>query len=1716
MIATQDEANPADAIAMLRQRLDAALAREAALAEVLTTIAASPDDPQPVFEMIARHARALCGADQAGVTEFDGTLIHMRAAEGYAPIGYFPRPPDDDNLHGRLVLHGAAIHIRDFNDTTERSYAPISQLLGSRSLLAVPLRRDGRVIGGIVVRRNAPGGFDDTQVAMLESFAAQAVIAMENARLLTETREALERQTATADILKVINTAQGDLAPVFDAILEKAHLLCGATIGSLMRYDGALFHAAATHGLPPSAEAVLQHPMLPTSRHRELMDGGRFVHVTDLAGDPGAGSGVTQALLADTGVRTLLLVPLRHDNAFLGFISAFRDGVRPFAEREIALLESFAAQAAIAMENARLLTEQREALERQTATAEVLGVINANPGNLAPVFETILAKAHALCGADSGALGLFDGANFRKVARHGYSVEADDALSRPYPAMVEHAPLLRGETIHVPDVLAHSWERPAARQFMERSGLRTWLEVPLFKDGTLLGTVSGWRRAPRAFQANEVALLESFAAQAVIAMENARLLGEQQEALERQTATAEVLGVINANPGNLAPVFNAILEKAHHLCDAGLGSLQVLDGGQLRAVAVRGMSDALADYLKAGFAAPEGLLHGDGQAMQVADLAAFSAQNSSNPAAARLWGELTGLRALLVPLHKDGVVLGRIVAARGNAGPFTDRQIALLENFAAQAVIAMENARLLEELRARDEDNRRLIARQSASIDILKAISASPDDPRPVFDAIISHALALCDSAQGSVAEFDGTLIDIRSMLGMAGETATILRGWPRRPDRETMHGRVVLAGDTVHVRDVAADATMSARNRELADRFGYRSMLGVPLLRDGRVIGSISMTRTAAGGFADDDIALVESFAEQAVIAIAGAQALHALGARTADLQESLDYQTATSDVLKVISRSTFDLQPVLDTLVATAARLSVAETSAIFIRDGEMWRQLAQFGLSPEYVEFIRGLGAHPMPPDNPTAVARAVNEARVVHIEDAAAIPGYGAANLSRQRTTLGVPMLRGGEVVGVIVLARTRVEAFTQRQIDLITTFADQAVIAIENTRLITETREALERQTATAEVLAVINANPGNLAPVFEAVLERALGLCGAAFGILRTYDGERVRAIATRGVPAALAEFSNRFAFIPAGLMKRVLETGRSEQDIDVRDDEGYRTGSIPAMVAMADLGGARTVLQIPLIKDQGSIGLITFYRQEVRPFTDKQIALLENFAAQAVIAMENARLITETQEALERQTATAEVLQVINANPGNLAPVFDVILAKAHSLCGADRGCLFLNDGTNTVGVAVNGYGEDVATILRQPNPIAENSSAQVLLAGARYVHTDDIRARTQPPTSAISIAVQYHSDVRTNLIIPLRKDGALLGLISANRSEVRPYRETEIALLESFAAQAVIAIENARLLNEVRQRQNELRVTFENMGDGVAMFDETHTLVAWNRKFQDILDLPDGALAQGLPFADFVRHQSDRGEYGGDAEAQVARITAGIGQARVTERTRPNGRVLEIRTNPVAGGGFVVIYADITERKRAEAAIAAARDAAEQAARTIEAAYRDLKIAQANLIQAEKMASLGQLTAGIAHEIKNPLNFVNNFSDLSVELLAELTEAIAPTLAGLDADTRADVEDITATLTSNLQKITQHGKRADGIVRAMLEHSRGSSGERRAVDLNAEVEEALNLAFHGARAQNQSFNITLERDYAQGMAPITLTPQDITRVFLNLFNNG
>ena len=355
----------------------------------------------------------------------------------------------------------------------------------------------------------------------------------------------------------------------------------------------------------------------------------------------------------------------------------------------------------------------------------------------------------------------------------------------------------------------------------------------------------------------------------------------------------------------------------------------------------------------------------------------------------------------------------------------------------------------------------------------------------------------------------------------------------------------------------------------------------------------------------------------------------------------------------------------------------------------------------------------------------------------------------------------------------------------------------------------------------------------------------------------------------------------------------------------------------------------------------------------------------------------------------------------------------------------------------------------------------------------------------------------------------------------VAAMGRAVEVFRRNAVELDQLLAERADAATRLEKIVKErtaeLQRRGAVLRVTFDNMQHGVLMFDREQKLAAWNRQVMQLLDLPETLLAGEPRFTDFIRFLADRGEYGlTDVEGEVQRLVAAAAQHHAFERIRPNGTVLEIRHNPLPEGGIVIIYTDITAAKQRERELEAARDAAAEASQTMEEAYRELKATQANLVHAEKMASLGQLTAGIAHEIKNPLNFVNNFAGVSAELLDELREALGPTMGGLKAEACAEVEALITTLNNNLSKIAEHGRRADGIVKSMLLHSRGGSGERQNVDINSLIEEALNLAYHGARAQDKEFNITIERDLDPNFGPIELVPQDITRVFLNLFGNG
>ena len=866
-----------------------------------------------------------------------------------------------------------------------------------------------------------------------------------------------------------------------------------------------------------------------------------------------------------------------------------------------------------------------------------------------------------------------------------------------------------------------------------------------------------------------------------------------------------------------------------------------------------------------------------------------------------------------------------------------------MRTFADQAVIAIENTRLLTE-------TREALERQTATTEILRVISSSPTDVQPTFDAIAAAATTLSGATAGGVFRFDGALIHFVAYHGWTEAELDAVRGvFPLPPGRGSITARALLTREVAHVADMAADPEYA--HLSLA-QVGMHTTLSVPMLRDGNPIGAITVTRREIELFSDKQIDLLKTFADQAVIAIENVRLFNELSERTGDLQESLEYQTATSDVLKVISRSTFDLQPVLDALLETASRLCGNAEGALAIRQGDVFRYVATFALMPELDAALR---ERSLVPGRGSTAGRVALEGRVVQIADIAADPEYAlpeVQTLGNIRTTLGVPLVRQGETIGVITLAHRRVEPFTEQQIALVSTFADQAVIAMENARLLGELRErtgdlqeSLEYQTATSDVLNVISRSTFDLQPVLDTLVETAARLCDAEMGHIAKRDGEVYRVASTFGFSPEWDVGVRKLTFEPGpGPGSVVGRTALARQVIQITDLAADQEYALPEVIS---IGGMRTGLGVPLLREGEPIGVIYLARQRVEPFTERQIELVRTFADQAVIAIENARLLTETREALEQQTATAEILQVINSSPGDLAPVFDAVLEKARSLCGAAFGGLAVRDGAHFHAVAVHGAPEPFAEVLRRGFEPGPGSPAWRLMQGDPFVHIADLAEIARHVEDPVPLAAVELGGVRTLLMLPLRKDNTLLGFITVFRQEVRLFGDKQVALLQNFAAQAVIAMDNARLLDEIRQRQAELSVTFDNMGDGVAMFDSELRLAAWNRNFQELLDLPDEFVAARPTSAEFIRHLARRGEYGEvDVEGEVRRLSEEVGPNWSTERTRPDGRVIEVRRNAVPGGGFVVIYSDVTERKRAEAEIRAARDTAEGALRELKGA--------------------------------------------------------------------------------------------------------------------------------------------------------------------------
>jgi signal transduction histidine kinase/putative methionine-R-sulfoxide reductase with GAF domain len=540
-------------------------------------------------------------------------------------------------------------------------------------------------------------------------------------------------------------------------------------------------------------------------------------------------------------------------------------------------------------------------------------------------------------------------------------------------------------------------------------------------------------------------------------------------------------------------------------------------------------------------------------------------------------------------------------------------------------------------------------------------------------------------------------------------------------------------------------------------------------------------------------------------------------------ELAEAHRREVATAEVLKAISRSTFNLQEVLDSLIESAVQLTSAETGLIIRQDGEVYRAAAIYGASPEFIEVAK---QNPIPQGRQSATGRAVLERRTIHIHDVSADPEYSwvGRQTAGVRTILAVPMLRGNIVLGVIGCGRREVQPFTAKQIELVQTFADQAVIAIENTRLFEqlqartlELQESLEYQMATSDVLQVISSSPGQLQPVYDTMLSKALRHCDAKFGGLFRYERGVFRGVAGIGIPAGLLLGVEEDATSPTtnSDLKSLIASRQPLHSPDLRESASYLAGD-PFIVGAVERGGARAALLVPLAKEDSLIGALAIYRQETRPFTEKQIQLVETFANQALIAIENARLLNELRESLQQQTATADVLNVISRSKFDLQPVLETLVASAAHLCDAPMVAIHVQRDNTLPGRARHGFSTDMVEALRNIGQVMDHGSlAGRTITQGRPEHIPDV---------ATDADYTFHdftriTGARSMLGVPLLRDGRPVGLLSLYRTRVAPFTPRQIELMATFADQAVIAIENARLFEEVQARTHELARTVQEL---------------------------------------------------------------------------------------------------------------------------------------------------------------------------------------------------------------------------------------------------------------------------------------------------------
>jgi GAF domain-containing protein len=902
--------------------------------------------------------------------------------------------------------------------------------------------------------------------------------------------------------------------------------------------------------------------------------------------------------------------------------------------------------------------ELAEALDQQTATSEILSVIATSPTHLKRVLDTLAESAARFCAAYDASIWQLDGDVLRFVGHHG---PIATPLGRTIPAirgMVVGRSALDRQTVQVTDLQAEVDEFPEGSASARQFGHRSIVSVPLLREGAPIGAITLRRTEVQPFTEKQIDLLKTFADQAVIAIENVRLFTElrqknealtqahaqMSEALDQQTATSEILQVISRSPTDVQPVFDAIAESARRLCHGSNSVVARYDGELLHLAAHAQQTTAGAEALRGVFPIRPTRATASGRAVLEGAVAHLSDVHA-DPEYARPLAEAHLARSMLaVPMLRDGRPIGTVAVGRLEARPFSDKHIALLQTFADQAVIAIENARLFTELQVSNRNLTESLNRQTATADILQAISRSPKDTQPVFEAIVASAVRLLRGHYGALTRLVGDQIEHAATTSSTGvEDPAVKAAFPRPLHSEGVHAQAIRHRGPVNVADAQTDPAVSEELRAIARARGYGSLVAVPLLRQDEALGTIAIARREAEGFTDDEIALLQTFASQAVIAIENVRLFRELETRNRDLTQALEQQTATSEILRVISNSPTAVGPVFEAIVTSGRHLCQAQQCLLVGFDGEMLTWLASDNFSSAREEALRSI--FPYRPTRAGTTGRVVLDRAVVHIPDVLDDPDHAYRDVSIRagaRAQLAVPLFRENEVIGALHVARPEPGPFSQAQIDLLQTFADQAVIAIENVRLFSELQARTHELTRSVGELTVLGevsralSSTLNLETVLQTIVLRANELAGTAGCNIWEYDAGRMEfRLRASDYPdeadAALLQGVDRLTTIRKGVGVTTQVMGR-RQPVQIPDIvvEGADENPIRRRLIEA---GHHALLAVPLLSEDEVIGVLTVTRKAPGEFEPETVRLLTTFATQSALAIQNARLFLEIED---------------------------------------------------------------------------------------------------------------------------------------------------------------------------------------------------------------------------------------------------------------------------------------------------------------------------------------------------------------------------------------------------------------------------------------------------------------------------------------------------